>query len=309
MPAQKINLTNLTKSLASAIAISVGVVVFIATIDLAFADFEENYTIQFSDGPSLNSRVFESPPVEIFRDYRFGDCQWLGKGNYFAALSCTTRQSESFPDALFNLRQQGWEIVSYHVQVYQSPSRDNLFLTLVFTGAPLLTGLFLLRHIPVREELYTAAEFLRSRPWILLLPIATSAVVSATLFSFTGTPHEAGEQQDPIQWARWMNRWPYLLFAAPLFEEAVFRQWFYRKVIRQNPTWLCGLASAWGFTLMHAFNTSADVLHLYLPVIFVLGVTFFFIRLWSQSILLTILAHAFNNAVVLILAAFHQQQI
>ena len=161
---------------------------------------------------------------------------------------------------------------------------------------PVAVALVLLRGVPWTDDLRRGGQFLRRRPYVLLLsPLVIPLVFVPLAAVLPAGPPEAAE-------ATQLMALSYGFFAiaigAPLFEEAVFRQWAYRRTIDRLPVWAVALGTSWAFMLVHICNPQVALTLAYLPTVFVLGLVFFWVRHRSGSIGLAILCHAVHNGLM-----------
>jgi len=190
----------------------------------------------------------------------------------------------------------GWTLENMSVRVENQPPGLGALIWL----APVLVATLwpLLRGLNLQIDLKRATCTIRGRPWILLAtPAAALAISSALSLVIAPDPvkqeHAVSVLTDmaPPLWL--------LVFVLPLIEEAVFRQWLYVRIIDRLPVWLAAGASSWAFMLLHVFNPQYVSLAVYLPTVFGLGMTLFWIRHRFQSFSLAAIAHIANNGLFL----------
>lgn len=178
------------------------------------------------------------------------------------------------------------------------PSADRIHPGLQLLAAlfPVVVALFLLRGVPWRDDLRRGGRFLRRRPYVLLLSPLVVPLVSVPLATILPAgPPEAAEATRFLALGYGFFA---IVVGAPLFEEAVFRQWAYRRTIDRLPVWAVALGTSWAFMLVHIFNPQVALTLAYLPTVFALGLVFFWVRHRSGSIGLAILCHAVHNGLM-----------
>lgn len=178
------------------------------------------------------------------------------------------------------------------------PSADRIPPGLQVLAAlfPVAVALFLLRAVPWRKDVRLGWQFLRRRPYVLLLsPLVMPLVFVPLAALLPAGPPEAAEA---TQFLALSYGFFAIAVGAPLFEEAVFRQWAYRRTIDRLPVWAVALGTSWAFMLVHIFNPQVTLTLAYLPTVFVLGLVFFWVRHRSGSIGLAILCHAVHNGLM-----------
>lgn len=191
---------------------------------------------------------------------------------------------------------------------------------LSLAGSLLAIGWPVLRGVPwrqVREEIgWTAKRGLGTEVlagigcYAMAIPILILTVLLTSFFlRFVGDNMAQGEAPvHPVaEWlvdGSWWQRVQLMLLAcvaAPILEETIFRGFFYRHVREAT-----GRMSTWGSVLLSALITSVffAVLHpqglLAAPGIIGIGLAFAFMREWRQSLIPSVLAHALNNAIIMI---------
>jgi hypothetical protein len=110
------------------------------------------------------------------------------------------------------------------------PSADRIPPGLQVLAAlfPVAVALFLLRGVPWRDDLRRGGQFLRRRPYVLLLsPLVVPLVFVPLAMILPAGPPEAAEATQFLVLS--YGFFADVLVGAPLFEEAVFRQWAYRS--------------------------------------------------------------------------------
>jgi len=127
------------------------------------------------------------------------------------------------------------------------PSADRIHpgLQVLTALVPVAVALFLLRGVPWREDVRRSWHFLRRRPYVpLLSPLAVPLVFVPLAAILPAGPPEAAEATQVMVLAYGLVA---VVVAAPLFEEAVFRQWAYRRTIDRLPVWLVALGTSWAW--------------------------------------------------------------
>jgi membrane protease YdiL (CAAX protease family) len=184
----------------------------------------------------------------------------------------------------------------------ESITQDGALIAFTFLiSAPLVLGYFALAVRLARATLVDYLALTWPRWWHIALGVVALAVV---VFG-AGFAAEASGQEIPkfmtetFSTARAAGVLPLFVlsfvFLAPLQEEVLFRGFIYR-----------GLANAWGPALTILLTSAVwAIMHLqyswfYVGEVFLLGVTFGWLRWLSRSLISTILLHTANNGLAVI---------
>lgn len=186
----------------------------------------------------------------------------------------------------------GWTREDMTIRVEPMPAGLDALLWLVPLLVPALW--LLLRNLDHRVDFKRAGHAIASQPWILLAAPAAALTISS-LGSMVIPPDQAMREHSLDMLASMAPPFWLLVFVLPLVEEAIFRQWLYVRIIDRLPLWVVAVSSSWAFMLLHIFNPATIALAVYLPTMFALGITFFWLRHRFQSFTLAVIAHAFNN--------------
>ena len=187
-------------------------------------------------------------------------------------------------------------------------------------GSILAVGWPWIRGIPwprLREELgWTAGRGLLREGiagvgcYAMAIPLVImSVIVVSLMLNFAGGDMDPGKApvHPAAEWlvdGSWWQRIQLLLLAcvaAPILEETMFRGFFYRHLREAT-----GAMSTWISVLLSALIASAffAVLHpqglLAAPGIIGIGLALAFMREWRQSLVPSMLAHAINNAIIMV---------
>lgn len=275
------------------IAMSVGIAFGVFTIFLS--ETRDLYRISYDIQDASSDQVEQLITQVLDQSGSFGciDQSTVDQGENSIVFSCLINSDRVLGQQLGSVDGvflEGIEVDAGHEQL---PLSD--WWVFLFSILPLSIAAWFLRNVDFRQDLRNGFIFLKTHSWaVVALPIFTLSMVS--LFSFI-FPGGAGFSHAPPKVLVLPSAILYLILVAPVFEEALFRHWAYKRTIDRLPTWLVCLASSWFFMLVHIFNPQASAAHAYLPTLFTLGLVLFWIRHSSSSIAITILAHVWNNAV------------
>ena len=200
---------------------------------------------------------------------------------------------DALPEGLEDL---GWE-VSTSADTSAAQTGWSIFVILLIPAA---VAAWILRTTDLATDWRNSIRFLRRRAWALIaVPAAGMGIYMtfATLLPVQQLPASLM----PMEWFL-PTTLLYVIVIGPLLEEALFREWAYRRTIDKLGVWICALGTSWFFMLAHLFNPQIEYSPGYLPTIFCLGLLLFWVRHRSQSILLTIVCHGLYNALALLAA-------
>lgn len=213
------------------------------------------------------------------------------------SLQCVLRSSESLWDLRSGL-QNG--VILNDVGVGTAPLGElepRWWAVLAVLIAPILVSIFLIRGLDIRDDLHRSFQFFKRYPW---LPFIAPGITYLSLVSFSYILPAI--EVDPGRYAEFLyipQTILYVLIIAPLFEEALFRQWVYKRTICKLPVWLVAVGGSWAFALAHIFSPQASMTLAYLPAIFVFGLFLFWVRHASNSLFAAFVCHVCNNVLPL----------
>lgn len=204
----------------------------------------------------------------------------------------------------------------YSISTGKEFAKTPLWALLAATVTMVLLSAILVRRTCLTTDILSAGRALKKYPWLLVLPIVVWLVVSnlslgIAILLGVAPNIDQDEMEQAILGGVNSLLIPFAalqaLLLAPLFEEALFRGWLYRKSSHIQPRWVVALLNAWYFSLMHlvlvvpaivmgyAINP-AQISPLSLPVWFALGWLLFWVRETYQSITLCVFLHSVYNA-------------
>lgn len=179
-----------------------------------------------------------------------------------------------------------------------SEGTSDSFRMLLLSLLPLLAAILLIRRSDLSGEAHHGLITLSRQPWVLGYPLAFSIVSMSILFLvYPMTEEQAAGLQEDFSYLLQpgLAGLLYIGIAMPLFEEALFRQWMYQKLIRKMSFWIAAAPSAAAFMLLHAFNPQVALNPLWLVHIYLMGWLFFWLRHRYRSFFIVFAAHALNN--------------
>ncbi|NKI36458.1 CPBP family intramembrane metalloprotease [Wenzhouxiangella sp. XN79A] len=278
------------------VAMSVGIIFGIFAILLS--ETRDLYRISY-DIEGVSSGKVEGLIAQLSDLLRSSGCikqETVEQQENFIVFTCLMDSDSSLDQELG--RFDGVAITGIEIDAGYEQLPLSKWWVLLFAMFPLSIAAWFLRDVDFRQDLRNGLNFFKTYFWaVVALPAFTLSMVSIFSLIFPGG---AGFSESLPKIMMLPSAIFYLILIAPVFEEAVFRQWAYKRTINRLPTWLVCLASSWFFMLVHIFNPQASAAHAYLPTVFTLGLVLFLIRHYSSSIVLTIFAHIWNNTVPLL---------
>ncbi len=268
------------------------------------ANEAHEYEIKYStvDAVNFNQEAFLDWMVENAQEAGCLTTSTTVNSSGVVTLQCTLRSGEPLWDLRGDL-QGGVHLVDVGVGTAPlgelEPRWWAVFAALI---APVLVSIFFVRGLDFKGDFHRFLQFFKRYPW---LPIVAPGVtyLSLILFSYIlpAIEVEPGRYADVLYIPSTVA---YVVIIAPLFEEALFRQWVYERTISKLPVWVVAAGGSWAFSLAHIFSPQASMTLAYLPAIFVFSLFLFWVRHTSNSLFAAFVCHVCNNVLPVVFLAF-----
>lgn len=172
-------------------------------------------------------------------------------------------------------------------------------------------GVGVLAVAAARRVVSRDLRVLATRPWftLLMVPLAVVAmlILTAILVALTGPVQNSANQANVQALVQHVPPWlivPLLVIVGPFVEEYIFRHLLIGKLSRRINIWVCCVASAVLFAVLHIVGQETLTLPVLMPYL-AMGATLVFVYVWTgKNVMFSYFVHATKNllAVVFIYA-------
>ncbi len=294
-----INFLKKAAPFGQSLIIAICVAIAGSAIAVLGANEAHEYEIRYStiDAVSFNQEVFADWAMKNAQEAGCSKTSITAHLSEQVTLQCTLHSGEPLWELRSGL-QDGVELIDVGVRTAPlGEFEPRWWAVLGALLAPVLVSIILLRGLDFRGDLHRSFQFFKRYPW---LPFIAPGITYLALFLF-GYIFPAIEME-PGRYAEILyipSTILYVLIIAPLFEEALFRQWVYERTIYKLPVWLVAAGGSWAFSLSHIFSPQASMTLAYLPAMFVFGLFLYWVRYVSNSLIAALVCHLCNNALPL----------
>ena len=236
--------------------------------------------------------ALRTPPAPQPELYRFSRLDFVTVGLYVAVA------------AFFAVA--GALLAPLLLQISPNPAVASYAVNLIFYATIGALALAAARRVAARD-----LRVLATRPWFtaLMVPLAVVVmlILTAVLVAVSGpvqtSANQAGLQALMQQVPVWLMV-PLLVIVGPFVEEYIFRHLLIGKLSRRINIWVCCVASAVLFAVLHIVGQETLTLPVLMPYL-AMGATLVFVYVWTgKNVMFSYFVHATKNllAVVFIYA-------